>query len=164
MNSNGNDAGLKFFCSTDYYQSSLFGNLSHQQQLGHTVTFCEDHSFEEMFQNVLINRWVLHTNTRTCVHTMCTCTCVMQCFVQRVGCPGIPLQVLLHTCVSLYFPPYSIVFPYSNMRILDQTLHTSFSLGVFVASKTVCLLSLSVCLWKLWLFVQRPSKYRPFLS
>ena len=47
------DMGLRFYSSGDY-QSGLLKSLLNQPE--HMVRFCEDHSFEEMFQNALINK------------------------------------------------------------------------------------------------------------
>ena len=47
------DVGLNFFSSTDY-QSSSCKNSPNQPE--HMTRFCEDHPFEEMFQNALINK------------------------------------------------------------------------------------------------------------
>ena len=47
------DAGLRFYSSGDY-QLDPFKSLLNQPE--HMVRFCEDHSFEEMFQNALINK------------------------------------------------------------------------------------------------------------
>ena len=47
------DTGLKFYSSSDS-QSGLYKKVQNQPE--HMVRYCEDYSFEEMFQNALINK------------------------------------------------------------------------------------------------------------
>ena len=49
-------AGLRFYSAEDYQSTGPFFKNLQNQPGEHMVRFCEDNSFEEMFQNALINK------------------------------------------------------------------------------------------------------------
>ena len=52
----GEDTGLKFFSSADHQAAASSFKSTAANQAEEVVRFCEDQSFEEMFQNALINK------------------------------------------------------------------------------------------------------------